>query len=458
MFNSTKKDASRNAYQAPETTVANTIALGAKIDDDTAEVAVYNNKESKEEDSSTDLMIKKVENDMRNRRIVLDVNKECVMFKFSVYVLGVCRLDSTTQSYRCRFEVSCFTQMTRQQKLNYIADPENYEPKDQMQVYSLNTVELLERKQMTFHNQKTFIVYYDEDFKSLSIANIWWINAELSEDLELENFPFDVQHLEIPITFEMRDQNYMRNYKHKLMDEYCLFMIMDGVLNLNGWNMDEPHLEFKCIEYNNFPPKYAFLRFTVAREWKFYVKRVIIILAIISFLTNLTFIFGDGSTADRFSFISTMFLSAVAYMFVITTYLPELRYLTLLDKYTFFTFFYIFLIGVENGVIQWESFDQDHDTLNTGLFVGNYVFWFVMHIIFIIYSFKAYNAEYSKQQQIKEVVDEAAHAGNSGNPMAVFGRKGGYDECIDHNGANVYMKTNFVAGYDDLPHVRYGHS
>lgn len=102
----------------------------------------------------------------------------------------------------------------------------------------------------------------------MAIANIWWINAELSEDLELENFPFDVQHLEIPITFEMRDQNYSRRYKHKLIDEYCMFMIMDGVLNIAGWNIDEPHLEFKCIEYDNFPPKYAFLRFTVAREVK----------------------------------------------------------------------------------------------------------------------------------------------------------------------------------------------
>merc|ERR1719242_165777 len=403
-------------------------------------------------------LIFNAEKAMRRRRTYNDLSKEVAKFEFSVYVLGVCRLDSRTQSYRCRFEVSCFTQMTKQQKLDYIADPDNYVPEDQMQVYSLNTVEIIERKQMTFHNQKTFIVYYDEDFKSLSIANIWWINAELSEDLELENFPFDVQHLEIPITFEMRDQNYSRRYKHKLCDEYCMFMIMDGVLNIAGWNMDEPHLEFKCIEYDNFPPKYAFLRFTVAREWKFYVKRVIVILAFISFLTNLTFIFEDDSIADRFSFISTMFLSAVAYMFVITTYLPELRYLTLLDKYTFFTFGFIFLTGVENAIIKYEQFGLEAEDLNLYVLGINYAIWFITHVIFVFWGYKAYSFEYLKQQKIKEVVDEENDVGNGGLPMCVFGKKGGYDRCVDHNGASVYMKTKFTAGYDDLPHVRYGYS
>ena len=131
------------------------------------------------------------------------------------------------------------------------------------------------------------------------------------------------------------------------------------------------------------------------------MKRVIVILSFISFLTNLTFIFETDSIADRFSFISTMFLSAVAYMFVITSYLPELRYLTLLDKYTFFTFGFIFLTGVENAVIKYETFGVDPDDLNLYVLAFNYVLWLIVHIIFVFWGYKAYSFEYQNQRKIK---------------------------------------------------------
>ena len=143
-------------------------AATTSVDDQNDEMQMQEYKDMDEDQK----LIFNAEKAMRRRRTYNDLSKEVAKFKFSVYVLGVCRLDSRTQSYRCRFEVSCFTQMTKQQKLDYIKDPDNYVPDDQMQVYSLNTVEIIERKQMTFHNQKTFIVYYDEDFKVCELTSI----------------------------------------------------------------------------------------------------------------------------------------------------------------------------------------------------------------------------------------------------------------------------------------------
>eukprot|EP00484_Ammonia_sp_Unknown_P003265 CAMPEP_0197074020 /NCGR_PEP_ID=MMETSP1384-20130603/210898_1 /TAXON_ID=29189 /ORGANISM="Ammonia sp." /LENGTH=465 /DNA_ID=CAMNT_0042512861 /DNA_START=22 /DNA_END=1419 /DNA_ORIENTATION=- len=465
MFNSAAPDKSRqgNLGSDDEEVVQEMAApkVTAVTDEAKSDGEVpYDSYDLTEEDEK---MVAAMEEKMRNRRVVnSNKTKESVMFKFSVYVLGITRLDSSTQSYRCRFEVSCYQQMTKKQKMDYIKDPDNWKPDHLMQVYPLNTVELLEREMMTFHHGGQFVVYYDEDFKSLSINNIWWLNAEISEELELQNFPFDVQHLEIPITFEFRDQNYMRNYRHVMMAEYCMFMILDGVANLNGFNIDTPHLEFKCIGYDNFPPKYAFLRFTVQREWKFYVARVMSALAMISFLTNLAFIFGDidDTLSDRFGYIASMFLSAVAYLYIITTYLPILKYFTFLDKYMFGTFMYIFIIAVECWFVKENSHRWNVD-LDFILLVGNYVLWLLVHVWFVWSARKALTFEQKKFNMIKEEVDDDPSNKNKHEvtgPMCVFGKEKGHDQKRDYNGATIYTKNNFNLEYDDLPHVRYGWS
>eukprot|EP00483_Globobulimina_turgida_P006252 UN06262 len=142
-------------------------------------------------------------------------------------------------------------------------------------------------------------------------------------------------------------------------------------------------------------------------------------------------------------------------MFVITTYLPQLRYLTILDKYTFFTFGFIFLIAIETAFIEGIGDDIIEMDLDHVFFIANFVFWVVMHLVFVVLSYNAFTTEQKKHELIKEKVDATSGEGNE-YPIAIFGRKGGYDRIVDYNGAEIYFKTKFEAGYDDLPHVRYG--
>ena len=56
--------------------------------------------------------------------------------------------------------------------------------------------------------------------------------------------------------------------------------------------------------------------------------------------------------------VLTLMLSSVALKFVVSQSLPVISYLTLLDKYLITSFFYLFLVVLQNSVVYWIS-DND---------------------------------------------------------------------------------------------------
>ena len=146
--------------------------------------------------------------------------------------------------------------------------------------------------------------------------------------------------------------------------------------------------------------------FILRREWSFYFTRVVVVLSIISFLTVAAFLFdiADSSIADRFGYVSTLLLTAVAYMLITVSYIPPLNYLTLLDKYVYFTFLFITLISIEIG---FETFmDDEIETLDVYFVIDDLIFWLIVHFVFGYVGYVAYHKESNKINKVKQQVDD----------------------------------------------------
>ena len=146
-------------------------------------------------------------------------------------------------------------------------------------------------------------------------------------------------------------------------------------------------------------------RIKMRRHWAYFVERVIIVLSILSFMTNGCFLFGNDSTADRFGYVSTMLLTAVAFMLVTASFIPHLNYLTLLDKYVYFVFVFILWIAILVGISGFWHDELDNEKTDHFLLIINLTIWTLVHIIFGIQSYRAYTLENKKIGMIKEEVD-----------------------------------------------------
>ena len=109
-------------------------------------------------------------------------------------------IDSTAQTWKCRFEVWTTRELSKAEIVKYKENPSEFEPDMICNIFPVGCAEVLERELMEFNNYKTFTIQNDtKHYKTLTLKRAWLISCVFVENLELENFPFDVQHFEMLI-------------------------------------------------------------------------------------------------------------------------------------------------------------------------------------------------------------------------------------------------------------------
>jgi len=83
--------------------------------------------------------------------------------------------------------------------------------------------------------------------------------------------------------------------------------------------------------------------------------------------------------SERLGFIGGLLIAAVAFLYSVSSYVPAVGYLTLLDKYVFASFLYIFFAGsLATGVAYWG----DRNTLsNDSCIIVLLLAWLALHIL-----------------------------------------------------------------------------
>lgn len=193
------------------------------------------------------------------------------------------------------------------------------------------------------------------------------------EVMELQNFPFDCQDFMLTMVFPASDEVFNM---HPAIDQFeCVRMTQDVKL-LPEYAFSDPVLELGHTKFRQLNEEFSLvdvqhptmvLRIKASRVWKGYVNKVVLTLSMVSLVVLFAFMIPHDDIADRLSHSVTLFLTAVAFQLVVSSSLPQLDYMTLIDKYILnLNMYFVFVMFNMAGV----SFCQKHGVIDDN-FIGS---------------------------------------------------------------------------------------
>lgn len=169
------------------------------------------------------------------------------------------------------------------------------------------------------------------------------------EHFELRAYPFDCQDLTIIIKLG----NKGGTDKYRLVPDPDLdaFSKIDLLYSVFTEWQQKPsvltitHTDARMSKKGGEYPL-VLLKFKVQRRYPYYVKRIGLILAILSFASLWSFSIDLEFIGERLAFVVTLILSIVAFQFTINDSLPIVSFLTFFDKYILCMFAVLILFFV----------------------------------------------------------------------------------------------------------------
>ena len=122
----------------------------------------------------------------------------------------------------------------------------------------------------------------------------------------------------------------------------------------------------------------------------------------------------DG-LADRYGFLVTLLLTAVAFQFVLSAEMPNVPYLTVLDKYIICSFCYLFILMIMMAIIPSVGDRYNHEPgeddiitkVDNICFITALIILFVYHFYVLILVFIARKKEKPKVSMDKWAIEKA---------------------------------------------------
>ncbi|CAL1151549.1 unnamed protein product [Cladocopium goreaui] len=182
---------------------------------------------------------------------------------------------------------------------------------------------------------------------------VWLIHGEFGEELELQNFPFDVQDLTVMIRFgwPCKDDRVQVRFidagkSEVFLNVFCL---------KNAWTQPEAvDVQFgftktKSEKFPQFP--LIRIRCQVGRKPKFYFVNVILPVASIV-LASASSLAVSHDMGGRLGATLTLLLTAVAYKYLVAEMVPRISYNTMLDWYVLVCWAFLLAMVLENCFVK----------------------------------------------------------------------------------------------------------
>jgi len=131
----------------------------------------------------------------------------------------------------------------------------------------------------------------------------------------------------------------------------------------------------------------ASLLIDVDRAPEYYLSRIMSVILFVLSMAGGVFFLGPDDLANRFNLTLTLFLTAVAFHFVVSAELPKIAYATRLDKFIAFMYFLLFATAVENIIANRLTRKYDiatiENTLDLAAIIAFYVILFLGTLWFV---------------------------------------------------------------------------
>ena len=157
------------------------------------------------------------------------------------------------------------------------------------------------------------------------------VHAIFGEELELHSFPFDCQDLSIEIVWDIAATTCSI---WPSQSEPNFVELEVSKMPISEWRIRPPIVEFKHqtvkvigkdMRATTEKRPVLHLRLKVERVWSAYVNQILVVLALITSSTLAAFVLPAHDMGNRLGHVTTMFLTAVAFQFVVSTMLPKLH-------------------------------------------------------------------------------------------------------------------------------------
>jgi len=189
-------------------------------------------------------------------------------------------------------------------------------------------------------------------------SGVWYnaqsikFNTTFTEEFEVVNFPFDVQDLSM-VFHEAKHNVWV---PHHTMDNYL--KLDKAWSSITHWELDRIAASSADIPYQS-GRRGSYQKVTckvqVRRKWKGVIYRLISWLLILGIMSWSTFSVHPSDIGDRLSYAITMALTIVAFQFIISSQLPQVNYMTMLDRYNLFIFVFVMLVTLESSLVGYHG-------------------------------------------------------------------------------------------------------
>ncbi|KAH8850228.1 Cys-loop ligand-gated ion channel [Schistosoma japonicum] len=186
------------------------------------------------------------------------------------------------------------------------------------------------------------------------------------ETLELNDFPLDVQDLTITLTSE-RPESEVELIPDK--NEPCRINLQ-SLVDQQEWRLHE-HIEVTrrsaTQEYTHSSQSHPCISVTcrAARRPGYFYWNVFLIMFFITGLSFATFAVPPERPENRLQLSFTLFLTSVAFKFVINQSLPKISYLTYMDKYVLMSLAILCVVSIWHAVVTLIPSDAEFEQLTT---------------------------------------------------------------------------------------------
>ena len=221
------------------------------------------------------------------------------------------------------------------------------------------------------------------------------VYGEFQEKFELDNFPFDCQDFRIQIKFPEAWNS--RISPNPFWKQGFVSLHLDQMTQ-RAFKIYEPVVQLRMLPRQNVAPETLKdvttynscleIYLKGKRYWKPYFVQIIMMMMIMSLASLLSFTIDKDDAGDQLAFSSTLFLTKVAFQFALSTMLPKLSYLTILDEYILISMLSSFLVMLQLGICSFLKVQELADIENEifrYLLIANFSIIIVGNLAFGIY-------------------------------------------------------------------------
>ena len=337
--------------------------------------------------------------------------KNCVDQRIQEYPLKIERVELINQCNK--------THDTTIKKINGDDDDKNND-KEKTSLYAMHSDSL--RKSSMISS------------KSLFASKEYNIEATISQNFDIYNFPYDVQDLSI--TFVNNDEN---NIKYLPMNQLDieLLNVSPQCFESEEWNLKRTLIEFKNNE--------VVIRLKYRRNFWIYLLNFFLIIDFITGLSLVQFSLSGEKKEERLAILITLILTSVAF----NDQKPKIKQITLLDIFVFINYLFLMMMLIEASFVM--DYDGDNGFIDDK--IDNYLFYIALaifigyNILFIIFSFKCHSFEEEKIYQTTNDIRKRIQANDY--RMAVNLQQYHHDTDINKNKDDQLLY--FMASKEYLP-------